>query len=64
MNQLEKSKNDVNSSRGNHKELIKSDKKILKSQQRFRSEKHNVFTEGVNKIAISANNDKRIQSID
>ena len=38
--------------------------KILKSQQRFRIEKHNVFTVKVNNIALSANNDKRIQSID
>ena len=38
--------------------------KILKSQQRFRIEKHNVFTVKVNKIALSANDDKRIQSID
>ena len=37
-------------------------KLILKSQQRFRSEKHNLFTEEVNKIALSANDDKRIQS--
>ena len=36
---------------------------MLKSQQRFRIEKHNVFTEEVNKIALSANGDKRIQSI-
>ena len=45
----------------NHKELIKINKLILKPQQRFRSNKHNVFTEEVNKIALSANNDK-IQS--
>ena len=38
--------------------------KILKSQQRFRIEKHNVFTVKVNKIALSANDDKRIQSIE
>ena len=36
---------------------------ILRSQQRFKSKKHNVFTEKVNKIAMSANNAKRIQSI-
>ena len=40
-------------------------KKIdLKSQIRCRSEKQNVFIEEVNKIALSASNDKRIQSID
>ena len=33
-------------------------------QQVFRSVKHNVFTEEVNKIALSANDDKRIQPID
>ena len=33
-------------------------------KQRFRSEKHNFFTEEINKTAISLNNDKIIQSID
>ena len=33
---------------------------IVKSQQRFKSEKHNVFTEKVSKIALSANDDERI----
>ena len=37
---------------------------ILKYQQRFRSESHNVFTEKVNKIVLSANDDEKIQSID
>ena len=41
-----------------HREFIK--KIILKMQQRFWSEKH-VFTEEINKIALSSNNDKRIQ---
>ena len=36
---------------------------MLKSQQRFRWEKHNVFTEKVSKIALSSNGDKRMQSI-
>ena len=38
----------------------KEDKLILKSQQRFRSKKHNLITEEANKIALSANNDKKI----
>ena len=36
---------------------------MLKSQQKFRSEKHTVFTAEVNKIVLSATYDKRIQSI-
>ena len=30
----------------------------------FKREKHNNLTEEINKIALSSNNDKRIQSID
>ena len=37
---------------------------MLKTQQRFKSEKHNVFTEGINKIDLSSNNDRRMQSTD
>ena len=37
---------------------------MLKTQQTFKSEKHNVFTEEINKIALSSNDDKRMQSID
>ena len=33
---------------------------ILKSQQRFKSEAHNVYTEEVNKITLSSNDDKRL----
>ena len=33
-------------------------------QQRFKSERHNAFTEEINKIALSSNDDKRMQSID
>ena len=35
----------------------------MKSQQKFRSEKHNIFTEKVNKIDFSFNDNKRKQSI-
>ena len=37
---------------------------ILKSQQRFISNKHDVYTEDVNKIALSNDDDKRIVSLD
>ena len=40
------------------------DKVILKSQQRFISNKHDVYTENVNKIALSNDDDKRITSSD
>ena len=39
-----------------------NNKLILKTQQRFKSEKH-VFTEEVNKIALSSNDNKRMQRI-
>ena len=42
---------------------MKNDKLILKTQ-RFKTEKDNVFTEEVKKIALHRNDDKRIQSID
>ena len=45
------------------KEFVKN-KTILKTEQRFKSESHNVFTKVINKICISTNDDKRIQSID
>ena len=37
---------------------------MLKSQQRFKSERHNKYTEEVNKIAVSSNDDKRLQTFD
>ena len=41
--------------------IHKSNKLTLKT---IRSERHNVFTEEINKIALSSNDDKRMQSID
>ena len=43
---------------------MKNKKVMLKIKQRFRSETHNVFTEEINKIVLSSNEDERIQSID
>ena len=36
-----------------HKQFIRNNKSILKTQQRFKSERHNVFIEEINKIALS-----------
>ena len=48
----------------NYKESLFDNKVILKSQQRFRSDHHEVYTEEVNKIALSSNDDKRLQTHD
>ena len=47
-----------------YKNCLLKDKIILKSQQRFISKKHDVYTENINKIALSNNDDKRIVSSD
>ena len=41
-----------------------NNKLILKTQQRFKSERHNIFTEEINKIALSSNDDERMRSVD
>ena len=43
----------------NYTDCLLNDKTILKSQQRFKSDCHIVYTEQVNKIALSSNDDKR-----
>ena len=45
-----------------YKKCLLNEKVILISQQRFISNKHDVYTENVNKIALSNNDDKRIVS--
>ena len=37
---------------------------ILKSQQRFKSERHDVYTEEINMIALSSDDDKTLQTFD
>ena len=39
-------------------------KLTLKTQQRIKSERHNAFTQKINKIALSSNDDKRMRSTD
>ena len=43
-----------------YKKCLLDDEVMLKSQQRFISKKHDVYTENINKIALSSNDDKRI----
>ena len=45
-----------------YKKCLLNDEVILKSQQRFISKRHDVYTENINKIALSNNDDKRIVS--
>ena len=46
------------------KEHITLKNKILRTQQRFESELHNVFTKKFNNIALSDSDDKRPQTHD
>ena len=41
-----------------------NDKVLLKSQQRFKSDYDNEYTEQINEIALSSNHDKRLQTFD
>ena len=47
-----------------YKNCLFSNGKVLKSQQRFKSENHSVYTENINKIALSCNDDKRFVTSD
>ena len=47
-----------------YNKCLLNDEVILKSQQRFISKKHDVYTESINKIVLSNNDDKRIASSD
>ena len=48
----------------NYKDYLFNNKILLKSQQKFESDDHNVYTEQINKIALRSNNDKRLQAFD
>ena len=43
-----------------YKKCLLNDEVMLKPQQRFISNKHDVYTENINKVALSNNDDKRI----
>ena len=48
----------------NYKDSLFNNKTILKSQLRFKSDHHDVYTEEVNKIALNSNDDTRLQTFD
>ena len=48
----------------NYTDCLFNDKITLKSQQRFKSDYHDVCTKWSNKIVLSSNNDKRLQTFD
>ena len=48
----------------NYKDSLFNNRTILKSQLRFKSDHHDVYTEEVNKIALNSNDDKRLQTFD
>ena len=45
-----------------YKDCLLNNEIILKPQQRFKSESHNIYTEEVNKFVLRSNDDKRLQT--
>ena len=45
-----------------YKDSVFNNKTTLRSQLRFKNDHHDVYTEEVNKIALSSNDDKRLQT--
>ena len=48
----------------NYKDCLYNNKTVSRSKERFKSYFHDVYTEEVNKIALSSNDDKRLQTSD
>ena len=48
----------------NYKDCLFNNKTIYRSQERFKSYYHNMYTEEVHKIALSSNDDKRLRTFD
>ena len=47
-----------------YKDCLLNNKIVLKSKQRFKNERHDVYNEEINKIAQSSKDDKRLQTFD
>ena len=48
----------------NFKNYLLNNKTVYRSQQRFKSYNHDVYTDEVNKIVLSSNDYKRLQAFD
>ena len=48
----------------NYKDSLFNNKIIMRSQLRFKSDHHNVYTEEVSKIALNSSDNKRLQTLD
>ena len=48
----------------NYKDSLFNNKTIMRSQLRFKSDHHNVYTEEVNKIGLNSSDNKRLQTFD
>ena len=48
----------------NYTDCLLNNKYVYRSQQKFKSYNHDVYTDKVNKTALSSNDDKRLQTYD
>ena len=48
----------------NYKDSLFNNKTIMRSQLRFKSDHHNVYTEEVNEIVLNSSDNKRLQTFD
>ena len=48
----------------NYKDCLFNEKTIFKKQQRFKNYYHDVYTEKINKVALSSNDNKGIQTFE
>ena len=47
-----------------YKDSLFNNETIMRSQPRFKSDHHNVYTEEVNKVALNSSDNKRLQTFD
>ena len=64
INYLDKKEINADCLKEDQRKFVEKNKLILKTQQIFKSERLNVFTQEVNKTGLGLNNNKRTQSVD